>query len=64
MCRFQHGKIVELVAEYYEKEEKLEAGRIKGIPRWVQWGIGDSVAQVEEQIAILCKQTPFRPLMI
>ena len=55
---------MELVAEYYEKEEKLEAGRIKGIPRWVQWGIGDSVAQVEEQIAILCKQTPFRPLMI
>ena len=44
--RFQHAKIIELVAEYYADAETLEAGKIKGIPRWMQWGIGDSIAQV------------------
>ena len=33
----QHRKMETMVQEKLEKEEDIEAGLIRGIPRWMQW---------------------------
>ncbi len=33
----QHDKMEAMVTEKLEKEEDIEAGLIRGIPRWMQW---------------------------
>lgn len=33
----QHNKMEAMVAEKIAKEEDIEAGLIRGIPRWMQW---------------------------
>ena len=33
----QHSKMKMMVQEKLEKEEDIEAGLIRGIPRWMQW---------------------------
>ena len=81
----QHGKMEAMVMDKLAKEEAIEDGLIRGIPRWLQWcaahvgrilllnmrptavhsslgfleppllrrGIGDSVAILQEQIAMI-----------
>ena len=33
----QHNKMEAMVQQKLEKEEDIEAGLIRGIPRWMQW---------------------------